>query len=147
MRRRSLWQRYARTGSRFVVVSAFNTVLCQSVLVLAHSVFGWGFAASNLFAAAVEAGPAYLLTRYWAWEKTSQNHLMREIVPFWCLGFLGLALSTIAASIANRYSNAQLLLNTINLAAFGVVWVFKFFILDRFMFGAHDDTPKGEKRR
>ncbi len=131
-----LWQRYARAGSRFLVVSVFNLVLSQSLLVLAHSLFNWAFAASNLFACGVSAGPAYILTRYWAWEKNSPNLWVKEILPFWGLAFLGLALSTVAVSIANRYSHAQIVLNTVNLTAFGAVWVFKFVIFDRLMFGA-----------
>ncbi len=145
------WHRYGRTGGRFLLVSAFNVVCGQALLVLAHAVFAWTFAAANLFAVAVSTGPAYLLTRYWAWEKRSPNHVAREILPFWGLAFLGLGVSTGAVSLANRYSEAQLVLNAVNLAAFGALWLFKFFLFDRCMFGTQAsrceaveaaDTPK-----
>ena len=126
---------YGRKFGRFVLVSLLNVLVGQSLLVLAHSVLGWSFAISNVFAIAVSAGPAYVLTRYWVWEKWSANHFGREVVPFWGLALLGFVVSTLAAAIANGYSNAQIVLNFVSLATFGTIWVFKFFILDRFLFG------------
>ena len=129
---------YGKKARRFVIVSLFNVAFGQSLLVLAYSAFGWSFVTSNIFAVAISAGPAYVLARYWVWEKTSKNHVVKEIAPFWGLAFLGLVASTVAAGFASRYSDAQIVLNLVNLAAFGIIWVFKFFILDRFMFG----TPR-----
>jgi putative flippase GtrA len=127
--------RYGKKARRFLVVSAFNVAFGQSLLVLAYSWLGWAFAVSNAAAVALSAGPAYVLTRYWVWEKWSKNHLVREVLPFWGLAFFGLILSTVAAGIADSYTDAQLVLNLVNLAAFGLLWVFKFFIFDRLMFG------------
>jgi putative flippase GtrA len=132
-----LGREYGKKASRFLVVSAFNVLFGQSLLVLAHSGFGWAFTTSNVFAVGLSAGPAYVLARYWVWEKTSKNHFVKEVLPFWGLAFLGLTASTIAAGVGERYSDAQILLNLVNLAAFGIIWVFKFFILDRYMFGRH----------
>jgi putative flippase GtrA len=129
-----------RKVGRFLIVSAFNVVFGQSLLVLNHSWLGWSFAASNSAAVAVSAGPAYVLARYWVWEKRSKNHLIKEVLPFWGLAFFGLIVSTFAAGIANRYTDAQIVLNFVNLASFGLIWVFKFSILDRFMFGRHHHT-------
>jgi putative flippase GtrA len=56
---------YGKKVRRFVIVSVFNVAFGQSLLVLAHSVFGWSFVTSNIFAVAVSAGPAYVLARYW----------------------------------------------------------------------------------
>jgi putative flippase GtrA len=132
-----LGREYGKKASRFLVVSGFNVLFGQSLLVLAHSGFGWAFTSSNVFAVGLSAGPAYVLARYWVWEKTSKNHFVKEVLPFWGLAFLGLLASTIAAGIAARHSDAQIILNFVNLGAFGIIWIFKFFILDRFMFGKH----------
>ncbi len=128
-------RRYGRKASRFLIVSAFNVVFGQSLLVLAHSGLGWSFAVSNGAAVAVSAAPAYVLTRYWVWELRSKNHLVKEVLPFWGLAFFGLIVSTVAARTANTFTDAQLVLNLVNLASFGLIWVFKFFIFDCFMFG------------
>lgn len=128
-------QRYGKTASRFLVVSAFNVVFSQGLLVLTHAWLGWSFAVSNGVAVAVSASPAYVLTRYWVWEKRSKNHLVKEVLPFWALAFIGLLVSTVAAAIANVYTDAQVALNLVNLASFGLLWMSKFFIFERFMFG------------
>ena len=125
---------YAAKGVKFLAVSAFNVLFGQSLLFLANVVFGWGFVASNVFAVAISAVPAYILSRYWVWQKTGKNHFMKEVVPFWSLAFLGLVLSTALVAVAENYSDSTLVLMGTNLAAFGVVWVAKFFILDRILF-------------
>jgi putative flippase GtrA len=138
---------YGKKVGRFLIVSAFNVAFGQSLLILAHSWLGWSFAVSNVAAVSVSAGPAYILTRYWVWEKRTKNHLVKEVLPFWGLAFFGLIVSTIAAGIANTYTDTQIVLNLVNLASFGVIWVFKFFILDRFMFGKHHSSRPATGRR
>lgn len=128
-------RRYGKKVSRFLIVSACNLVFAQTLLVLTHSWLGWSFAVSNGAVVVVGAGPAYVLFRYWVWEKRSKNHLVKEVLPFWGLALLGLILSTVAAGIANTYTDAQVVLNLVNLASIGLIWVFSFFIFDRFMFG------------
>ena len=135
-------RRYGKKASRFLIVSAFNVVFGQSLLVLTHSWLGWAFAVSNGAAVAVSAGPAYVLTRYWVWENRSKNHLVKDVLPFWGLAFFGLIVSTLAAGIANTYTDAQVILNLVNLASFGIIWVSKFFIFDRLMFGRHHHALK-----
>ncbi len=128
-------RRHRKKASRFLVVTAFNVVFGQGLLVLTHSWLGWSFAVSNSAAVAIGAGPAYILTRYWVWEKWSKNHVVKEVLPFWGLGFFGLIVSTVAAKVANTYTDAQVVLNLVNLAAFGAIWVFKYVIFDRLVFG------------
>ena len=120
---------------RFGAVSAFNVVFGQSLLFAAQTVFGWSAVGSNIFAVSISAIPAYLLSRYWVWQKRGKNHFMREVVPFWSLAFLGFALSTVAIwYVEQRWNPHPLVINLTNLSAFGVVWVSKFFILDRVLF-------------
>lgn len=125
---------YAAKGMRFLVVSLFNTVFGQSLLVLANAGFGWTFVPSNLFAVGISAGPAYVFSRYWVWQKKGKNHFWKEVVPFWSLTFLGLALSTIFVAMAENYSDRTVVLMATSLFGFGCVWILKFFILDRVLF-------------
>ena len=134
----SLRQTRSRHGAkllRFGAVSTFNVVFGQGLLFAAQTVFGWSAVASNVFSVGVSAGPAYLLSRYWVWQKRGKNRLMREVVPFWSLVFLGFALSTVAVwFVARQWDPHPLVINLTNLTAFGVVWISKFFILDRVLF-------------
>lgn len=125
---------YAEKGLKFLAVSAFNVVFGQSLLVMANAGFGWSFVPSNLFAVGISAGPAYVFSRYWVWQKKGKSHFWKEVAPFWGLAFLGLLLSTILVAMAENYSDSTVTLMGTNLFAFGCVWVAKFFILDRVLF-------------
>ncbi|HZD23962.1 MAG TPA: GtrA family protein [Acidimicrobiia bacterium] len=120
---------------RFGAVSAFNVVLGQILLYGAQTVLEWPPVTSNVFSVSVGTVPAYILSRYWVWEKRGKNHFMREVLPFWILTVAGFALSTAAVwFVANRWDPSWIVVNLTNLAAFGVVWVAKFLILDRILF-------------
>ena len=125
---------YAEKGSKFLAVSAFNVVFGQGLLVLANAGFGWSFVPSNVFAVGISAGPAYVFSRYWVWQKKGKSHFWKEVVPFWSLAFVGLVLSTILVAMAENYSDTTLVLMGTNFFAFGCVWVAKFFILDKVLF-------------
>ncbi len=135
---------YAQKGLKFLVVSAFNVVFGQGLLVLANAGFGWSFVPSNVFAVGISAGPAYVLSRYWVWQKKGKSHFWKEVLPFWSLAFLGLVLSTILVAVAESYSDMTLVLMGTNFFAFGCVWVAKFFILDKVLF---KQDPLGRQTR
>jgi putative flippase GtrA len=127
--------RYGAKLLRFGAVSTFNVVFGQSLLYAAQTVLSWPAVGSNVFSVTVSAVPAYLLSRYWVWQKRGRNHLMKEVLPFWILAILGFLLSTFAVwFVERRWDPQPLFINLTNLAAFGVVWTSKFFILDRYLF-------------
>jgi putative flippase GtrA len=120
---------------RFGAVSAFNVVFGQSLLLAGQTVLGWPAVGSNIFAVSVSAIPAYLLSRYWVWQKRGKNHFIGEVLPFWTLALLGFGLSTAAVwFVEKQWDPHPLVINLTNLVAFGLVWVSKFFILDRVLF-------------
>ena len=140
---RRIRSRHGAKLLRFGAVSTFNVVFGQGLLFAAQTVFGWSAVASNVFSVGVSAGPAYLLSRYWVWQKRGKNRLMREVVPFWSLVFLGFALSTVAVwFVARQWDPHPLVINLTNLTAFGVVWISKFFILDRVLFKHEELTDE-----
>ena len=91
---------------------------------------------ANLFAVTLSTIPNYLLNRYWVWNKSGPNSVAREIAPFWAMAFLGLALSTFVIWIASKFTDIELVFLAAQFCSFGVLWVFKFFILERFLFGS-----------
>lgn len=94
---------------------------------------------ANFLSVAISSVPAYIVNRYWVWEKKDANSLKRELVPFWAMAFLGLLLSTLFVNWAKDRTEKELLILAANLSGFGVLWVAKFFVLDKFLFGA---TPE-----
>lgn len=124
---------------RFGLVSGFNVILGQILLYGAQVVFDWQPVAANTFAVMVGSLPAYLLSRYWVWEKKGKNHFMREVVPFWTLALIGYACSTVAIwFVDTQWEPAPIIINLTSLTAYGVVWVAKFVVLDRVLFKAEE---------
>jgi len=118
-------------AGRYLAVSAVNFTGHQILLFLANSVWGWGGGWANVFAACTMAVPAYLLSRRWVWGVGGRHDLRGEVLPFWGITLLGLAVSTALAASADRIFGAGLLVNLASLGGYFVVWVAKFFLLDR----------------
>ena len=78
--------------------------------------------------------PSYLLNRAWVWGKSGSHSMTAEVLPFWGMAFLGLVLSTVLVHYAEQQWDSWVLVNLANLSAFGVLWVAKFFVLDRVLF-------------
>src|SRR5256714_1875619 len=94
------------TGKKFVkytLVSVISVAVNVMLLVLAYGVVGWSAAPANIFAVGISAIPSYYLNRAWAWGKRGRSHLLKEVVPFWGLAFLGLVLSTIAVHLVDSH--------------------------------------------
>jgi putative flippase GtrA len=120
---------------RYGAASAFNVVVSQALLYGAQTVLGWSAVPSNVTAVMIGTIPAYLIARYWVWQKRGKNHLMREVVPFWALTLTGFALSTLAVwFVEQQWDPHPLIINLTSLTAYGFVWVAKFVILDRLLF-------------
>jgi putative flippase GtrA len=130
-----------RHGLKYSAVSVINVAVGQSLLVLFHAVLHIGATTSNVLAVCISAVPAYFLSRAWVWGKRGKNHWMKEVVPFWGFALTGLVLSSITVTIATQFFDSKLVPNFANMAAFGILWVVKFFVLDSYMFGKHHHGP------
>ena len=136
---------------KYTMVSIISVFVGQGLLLFALAVMDWSGVPSNLFAVAVSSIPAYYLNRAWAWGKRGRSHLMKEVVPFWGLNFLGLVVSTVFVAVAEdraqHYSKAteNLIIMAAAMAGFGVLWVAKFVILNKLLFRTHledlEDVP------
>jgi putative flippase GtrA len=117
-------------AGKYLAVSILNVVNHQILLNLANSGWGWSGGTSNLFAAVSAAIPAYLLSRRWVWEIRGAHSFRSELLPFWVIALVGLALSTSLAELADRAIGSGLAVAMASLAGYGVVWVVKFLVLD-----------------
>jgi putative flippase GtrA len=137
---------------RYTLVSVVSVAVSQAVLFFTFGVLRLaGAVTCNIIATAVATVPSYYLNRQWAWGKTGRSHLWKEIVPFWALAFLGLALSILAVDIAeseaHRVTSSHLgtaiIVNASALAAWGVIWIGKFIIFNRLLFVDHGHHRQG----
>jgi len=141
-----LWDGHRDKLIRYTGVSAINVVVGQTLLIVGKSGMGWSAVSANLFAVGLGTIPAYLLSRYWVWKKNGPNRFWAEVVPFWVMAFLGLGLSTLFVGVADDIWGGQLTLNLANFAAFGLLWVMKYLVLDRLLFSSLTEREHGPAR-
>lgn len=137
----SLWERYGAKLYRYCGVSVFNVIFGQGLLWFFYSALDWRAWLANLLAVAISAGPAYWMSRHWVWEQTGSHSVRSEIAPFWGMALLGLVLSTIATEAADQRWHSGLAVQAASIASFGVVWLFKFFILEHVLWKQPSEVP------
>ena len=125
---------------RYAMASMVGVVVGQSCLFLFYGALGLPGVVANFLAVAISSVPAYLINRYWVWQKRDKNSLRREVIPFWGMAFAGLVLSSIFVAIVDNRTDWPPAIAMANLAGFGVLWIAKFFILDKVLFA--QDGPE-----
>jgi putative flippase GtrA len=126
------------------MTSVVGVFLGQSLIFLFASVLDWSWGWANVVAVSISTIPTYYMSRHWVWQKRGKSSLYAEVIPFWVMTFLGLLLSTIAVVILeNQYPDNPVLANLGNVIGFGVLWLAKFFILDRILFKVTHEHPEG----
>ena len=117
---------------KYSMTSVVGVVMGQTLIFLFASVLGWSWGWANVAAVSISTVPTYYLSRAWVWQKRGKSSIYAEIVPFWVMTFLGLLLSTVfVVFLEDRYPDSPILANVGNVLGFGVLWVAKFFVLDR----------------
>jgi putative flippase GtrA len=139
-----LWE-YARTPEgtkvvRYTLVSAISALTSLVILTIVYGVLRlWSEVFSTLFANVLAGIPSYLLNRHWVWGRSGRSHLWREILPFWVMSFTGIGFALYTATLAHNYADSHhlhhlartALVVGANVAAFGILWLLKFIILNR----------------
>jgi putative flippase GtrA len=128
---------------KYTLASAVSVVVSIVAFVILKGFAKVDAVPANVASVVIGGIPNYYLNRRWAWGKTGKSHLWKEIVPFWALAFIGLGISTGAVALADSYAKSRgyshvvtTLADTIaNLGAFGVLWIGKFLIFNKLMFG------------
>ena len=125
---------------KYTTVSAISALTSIVVLTVVYGVLQlWTPVVSTLFANIVAGVPSYLLNRRWVWGKSGRSHWWREVLPFWVMSLTGIGFALVTATLAKDFANAHhlhhltrtILVVGANIAAFAVVWLLKFMILNR----------------
>jgi putative flippase GtrA len=132
---------------KYTAVSVISVAVSQVALLIFFGFLKWTARSSNVAATSIGAVPSYYLNRTWAWGKRGRSHLWKEIVPFWVLAFIGLALSTWAVDFAESWALTHHLHHLAKLAvvmgsalaAFGVLWIVKFVLFNKVIFVQDED--------
>jgi putative flippase GtrA len=126
------------------VVSTLTSMTVLGLLVATRALTpGW----ANLVATAVGTVPSFELNRRWVWGRTGRRSLSAEVTPFAALSFAGLALSTVAVSVAGHLAAGldaaprTMAVEAASVAAFGSLWLLQFVLLDRLLFATRGAAP------
>jgi putative flippase GtrA len=127
----------------YSLASVAGVITGVAVLAFATVMLDWGPVSANVLSVVIGAIPNYLINRYVTWSKRDKNRFWGEIVPFWGMSFLGLLLSTWFVVIADeRWPDSSLARIGANLSAFGLLWVAKFFVLEKILFIAAPEAAQ-----
>jgi putative flippase GtrA len=144
-----LWQkRYtpqARQLFRYSTVSVVSTAVSFGVLTIVFGVLHlFGEIGSTVVANICATVPSYYLNRKWVWGKSGRSHLVKEIIPFWCMSALGIVVSIGGAAVARHFGRVHHLTHiqqtvvvlAANVASFGIFWILKYLVFNR-LFHVH----------
>ncbi|KIE51878.1 MAG: hypothetical protein MB55_09235 [marine actinobacterium MedAcidi-G3] len=115
-------------------MSALAVIITQTCLWFGLVIVGWPALVANVFSVTVGAVPAYLLNRSWVWGRNDSHSVRDEILPFWLYSVVGLALSSAFVTFADLWWDSTVMVMAGNLTGFGILWVGKFFMLEKFLF-------------
>ena len=137
----SLIEEHGMKLLRYCGVSVVNVFTGVTTLFVCLEIIEMQRVAANVTAWVVSTVPAYLLSRYWVWQQSGSSSVAAEIAPFWILALIGLGFSTLCIWIAGFSTDSSLVLIAVNFCAYGIVWVAKYFVLDRMLWGSNDSEP------
>lgn len=123
---------------RFAAVSVVTVPLGMLLFWLFLEVADMQPVVANVVAVSLATIPNYVLNRYWVWNKRGKNSVAREIAPFWIMALLGAVLSSVAIWVVSKYTDRSVVFLAVNFCAFGFVWVLKFFVLEKYLFGENE---------
>lgn len=135
---KSIWDQHARQFMRYSGVAVVNVALGQSLLRIFDTRYpGW---LANVLAVVLASVPAFFLNKRFVWKQRGRPNFRTEMLPFLGMNLAGLLLSTAAVYAAERIWGSELAVHAASLAAWGVVWVLKYALLDQVLFNVPEQA-------
>jgi len=128
-----------------VVFVPVGQILIQ---VLGAMVFDRDYTKASIVAAAILTVPNFFANKMWVWKDTSRDKLRTQVLVFWVAAMLGVAAATgltylVEQQFHNEGAVEALAVFCAQLVGFGIVWVGRYLILDRWLFKVthHGEEP------
>jgi putative flippase GtrA len=137
-----------------VVFVPLGQVLIQIFALFIHNRHGDGnFTAASLISAAILTFPNFYCNKRWVWRDVKSDNLRTQIVVFWTAAMLGVGLATLLTYWVEEMTKGKahlfqsLCVFAAQIVGFGVVWVGRYFILDKWLFKVthHGEEPTEEE--
>jgi putative flippase GtrA len=111
---------------------------------LCRVLFDMSWLSANVVSVLIGAVPAYLMSRAWVWKLDGKISMSSEVLPFWGLNVIGFVFSTVTVAAVEQWTTTSFVVNVARLCAWGVVWVFKYLVLDRYLFATSESAERIE---
>ena len=129
-----------RKQIRYAAVSVVFVPIGQILIqVLGAMVFDRDYTKASIVAAAILTVPNFFANKMWVWKDTSRDKLRTQVLVFWVAAMLGVAAATgltylVEQQFHNEGAVEALAVFCAQLVGFGIVWVGRYLILDRWLF-------------
>jgi putative flippase GtrA len=110
---------------------------------------------ASIASAAILTLPNFFANKYLVWRDTNKDNLKTQVAVFWVAAMLGVTLATLLTYFVERaVKNADtsptvesIAVFFAQLVGFGIVWVVRFLVLDRWLFKAthHGQEPSSSE--
>jgi putative flippase GtrA len=116
-------------------VSAVTLLTGHLILYVLHAPLDVEPVVANMLSTAINTTIVLAANRRWVWLIDSRVGIRSEIFPFMLIAAAGLVLSTALVWVTARSGGEGLWINAANLAGFGILWLARFAVLDRWVYG------------
>lgn len=145
--------RYAGVSVVFVPIGQILIQLLGALVFsteLANGTTEVNWVAASITSAAILTVPNFFANKHWVWQNTSRDNLRTQVTVFWVAAMLGVTFATLLTYVADWLIDSHGNLEKVavffaQLAGFGIVWLGRYFILDRWIFKiTHDGDEPGD---
>jgi putative flippase GtrA len=152
-----LTARYGELPGRLVRCAAgsvVSAVVSELTFLACYGPLAAGPRLSSVLAFVAGAVPNYVLNRRWVWRRTGRARLGREVLPYVLVSISTGLLAIVATSVADAQLRARVLdpgartlaVGAAYLLTYGVMFVVKFALFDRFVFAGGAKPPRRRSR-
>ncbi|MFW3115424.1 hypothetical protein MHAE_16831 [Mycobacterium haemophilum DSM 44634] len=137
----------ARKKLRYAVVSVVFVPPGQ-ILIQVFGLWFDDYTAASLLSAGIVLVPNFFANKHFVWRVTSRKNVGSQVVVSWVAMMLGVAQATLLTHFVENVMADQTRLVRgpavflAQLVGYGIVWVGRFFILDRWLFKLTGATPE-----
>ncbi|MGB8198533.1 MAG: GtrA family protein [Pseudonocardiaceae bacterium] len=152
---RAAQSRLARLFTRFAAGTVVSTACSQLTLVLMFGVLDTSATVSGGAAFLAGAVPNFLIHRFWTWRRCGPVGMRRELLPYLAVitfsGLVAIGITTGVDRLLGAAINEHALRTAMLAVTFAIsylpLFVLKFALLDRLVFGCPDDRRRAHDSR
>jgi putative flippase GtrA len=142
-----------RKQLRYVGVSVVFVPVGQILVQILGAVFDGNFTKASIVASAILTVPNFFANRHFVWRVENRDNMRTQVLVFWTAAMLGVTLATLLTfAVENALGpseggvaplSTRIAVFFAQLAGFGIVWVIRYLVLDRWLFKIthHGEEP------